>query len=49
VQDLLVDAKVPRDDRDGWPVVAHGDEVVSVPGIADAPGWEGAVLARRGR
>ena len=47
VQDLLVDAKVPRADRDGWPIVARGTEVVSVPGIADAPGWEGAVTARR--
>jgi tRNA(Ile)-lysidine synthase len=48
VQDLLVDAKVPRADRDEWPIVVSGDEVVSVPGIADAPGWEGAVRARRG-
>ena len=49
VQDLLVDAKVPRAERDGWPIVVRGDEVVAVPGIADAPGWEGAVTARRGR
>jgi tRNA(Ile)-lysidine synthase len=48
VQDLLVDAKVPRAERDEWPIVVSGDEVVSVPGIADAPGWEGAVRARRG-
>jgi tRNA(Ile)-lysidine synthetase-like protein len=47
VQDLLVDAKVPRAERDAWPVVVHGDEVVAVPGIADAPGWAGAVTARR--
>jgi tRNA(Ile)-lysidine synthase len=47
VQDLLVDAKVPRAERDEWPIVVSGDEVVSVPGIADAPGWEGAVRARR--
>ncbi len=47
VQDLLVDAKVPRSERDGWPIVVHGDEVVSVPGIAEAPGWEGTVRARR--
>jgi tRNA(Ile)-lysidine synthase len=45
VQDLLVDAKVPRAERDGWPLVVHEGEVVSVPGIADAPGWEGAVRA----
>jgi tRNA(Ile)-lysidine synthase len=47
VQDLLVDAKVPRAERDEWPIVVRGDEVVSVPGIADAPGWEGTVRARR--
>ena len=45
VQDLLVDAKVPRDERDAWPLVVSGDEVVAVPGIAEAPGWEGAVRA----
>ena len=45
VQDLLVDAKVPRDERDEWPLVVSGDEVVCVPGIAEAPGWEGAVRA----
>ncbi len=45
VQDLLVDAKVPRIERDTWPLVVAGDEVVAVPGIAEAPGWEGAVRA----
>jgi len=47
VQDLLVDAKVPRAERDGWPLVVCGDEVVAVPGVAEAPGWEGAVTWRR--
>ena len=47
VQDLLVDAKVPRADRDDWPLVVHGDDVVAVPGVAEAPGWEGAVTWRR--
>ena len=47
VQDLLVDAKVPRADRDAWPVVVHGEEVVAVPGIATAPGWDGVVTTRR--
>ena len=47
VQDLLVDAKVPRAERDAWPLVVHGDEVVAIPGVADAPGWEGAVTWRR--
>ena len=45
VQDLLVDAKVPRAERDSWPLVVPGDEAVAAPGIADAPGWEGAVRA----
>lgn len=47
VQDLLVDAKVPRAQRDAWPVVVLDGAVVAVPGIAEAPGFEGAVLARR--
>jgi tRNA(Ile)-lysidine synthase len=47
VQDLLVDAKVPRAERDAWPLVVAGEEVVAVPGIAEAPGWEGAVTWRR--
>jgi tRNA(Ile)-lysidine synthase len=47
VQDLLVDAKVPKAERDGWPLVVAGDEVVAVPGVAEAPGWEGAVTWKR--
>lgn len=47
VQDLLVDAKVPRAERDAWPLVVAGDEVVAVPGVAEAPGWEGAVTWKR--
>jgi tRNA(Ile)-lysidine synthetase-like protein len=47
VQDLFVDAKVPRAERDDWPLVVSGSEVVAVPGIAEAPGWEGAVTWRR--
>jgi tRNA(Ile)-lysidine synthetase-like protein len=47
VQDLLVDAKVPREQRDDWPLVVHDDDVVCVPGVATAPGWEGAVSASR--
>jgi hypothetical protein len=45
---VLVDAKVPRYERDSWPLVATtGGEVVAVPGLAEAPGWEGAVRASR--
>jgi len=47
VQDLFVDAKVPRSERDAWPLVVRGDEVVAVPGVATAPGWENAVIATR--
>jgi tRNA(Ile)-lysidine synthase len=45
VQDLFVDAKVPKGERDAWPLVVSGDDVVAVPGIAEAPGWEGTVRA----
>lgn len=48
VQDVLVDAKVPRAERDGWPLVATEDgAVVAVAGLAEAPGWEGTVRAVR--
>lgn len=45
IQDVFVDAKVPREERDAWPLVVAGDEVVAVPGIVEAPGWEDAVRA----
>ena len=45
VQDVLVDAKVPRAERDSWPLVVSGDEVVAVLGIVEAPGWEETVRA----
>jgi tRNA(Ile)-lysidine synthase len=48
VQDVFVDAKVPRSEREAWPLVVRGDEVVAVPGIAAAPGYEEAVEAHRG-
>jgi tRNA(Ile)-lysidine synthase len=47
IQDLFVDAKVPRSEREAWPLVVKGDEVVVVPGIAAAPGWEDAVGEER--
>ena len=49
VQDLFVDAKVPTAERGTWPVVVCAGEVVAVPGIAVAPGWDGAVTARKRR
>jgi tRNA(Ile)-lysidine synthase len=45
VQDVFVDAKIPRSDRDGWPLVVKGDEVVAVPGIIDAEGVTAARVA----
>ena len=47
VQDVFVDAKVPRSEREAWPLVVRGDDVVAVAGIATAPGWEDAVTAER--
>jgi tRNA(Ile)-lysidine synthase len=38
VQDLFVDAKVPRSEREAWPLVVRGHEVVAVPGIVEAEG-----------
>jgi tRNA(Ile)-lysidine synthase len=35
LQDVFVDAKVPRAARDTWPVVVRGEEVVAVPGIVE--------------
>ena len=43
LQDVFVDAKVPRSEREAWPLVVRGDEVLAVPGIVEAPG----VTARR--
>ena len=40
IQDVFVDAKVPRSERESWPLVVRGDEVVAVPGIVDSPGVE---------
>jgi tRNA(Ile)-lysidine synthase len=43
IQDVFVDAKVPRSERDAWPLVVRGDDVVAVPGLVEATG----VRARR--
>jgi len=34
LQDIFVDAHVPREERDGWPLVFAGERLVWVPGIA---------------
>jgi tRNA(Ile)-lysidine synthase len=38
IQDVFVDAKIPRSEREAWPLVVKGDEVVAVPGIIEAEG-----------
>jgi tRNA(Ile)-lysidine synthetase-like protein len=38
IQDVFVDAKIPRSARESWPLVVRGDEVVAVPGILEAEG-----------
>jgi tRNA(Ile)-lysidine synthetase-like protein len=38
IQDVFVDAKIPRSEREAWPLVVRGDDVVAVPGIVDLPG-----------
>jgi tRNA(Ile)-lysidine synthase len=40
IQDVFVDAKIPRSDREGWPLVVRGGEVLAVPGIVPAEGVE---------
>jgi tRNA(Ile)-lysidine synthase len=40
IQDVFVDAKIPRSEREAWPLVVRGDEVVAVPGIVEAEGIE---------
>ncbi len=42
VQDVFVDAKVPRSEREAWPLVVRGDEVVAVPGLVAADGVRAA-------
>jgi len=37
VQDVFVDAKVPRRERADWPLVVQAGEVVCVPGIVEDP------------
>ena len=44
IQDVFVDAKVPRSDREGWPLVVRRGEVLAVPGIVEADGVEAVRL-----
>jgi tRNA(Ile)-lysidine synthetase-like protein len=34
LQDIFVDARVPREERDNWPLVFAGDRLAWIPGIA---------------
>ena len=38
IQDVFVDAKIPRSEREAWPLVVRGDDVIAVPGIVEHPG-----------
>ncbi len=38
IQDVFVDAKIPRSARESWPLVVRGDDVVAVPGVVEAEG-----------
>jgi tRNA(Ile)-lysidine synthase len=40
IQDVFVDAKVPRSEREAWPLVVRGDDVLAVPGIVEHPDVE---------
>jgi tRNA(Ile)-lysidine synthase len=44
IQDVFVDAKIPRSEREAWPLVVKGDEVVAVPGIIEAEGVQAVLL-----
>jgi tRNA(Ile)-lysidine synthetase-like protein len=37
IQDVFVDAKIPRSERESWPLVVRGAEVVAVPGVIEHP------------
>ena len=37
IQDVFVDAKIPKSERESWPLVVRGDEVIAVPGIVEHP------------
>jgi tRNA(Ile)-lysidine synthetase-like protein len=40
IQDVFVDAKIPKSEREAWPLVVRGDAVIAVPGLVDHPGVE---------
>jgi tRNA(Ile)-lysidine synthase len=40
IQDVFVDAKIPRSEREAWPLVVRGDDVIAVPGLVEHPDVE---------
>ncbi len=40
LQDIFTDLKVPKTQRDNWPVVECGGEIIWIPGYRIAHGWE---------
>jgi tRNA(Ile)-lysidine synthase len=40
IQDVFVDAKIPRSEREAWPLVVRGDDVIAVPGLVEHPAVE---------
>jgi tRNA(Ile)-lysidine synthetase-like protein len=39
LQDIFVDAKIPRELRDAWPLVVSGNDIVWLPGVRAAAGY----------
>jgi tRNA(Ile)-lysidine synthase len=37
IQDVFVDAKIPQSDREAWPLVVRGNDVIAVPGVVEHP------------
>jgi len=46
IQDVFVDAKIPRSEREAWPLVVRGREVIAVPGIVEAEGVHAVRIER---
>jgi tRNA(Ile)-lysidine synthase len=47
LQDVFVDAKVPREDRPSWPVLEGDGAVIWVPGLARGEGAAVTAATRR--
>lgn len=43
LQDIMVDARVPRALRDPWPIVVSGERIVWIPGVGVAEGSSAAI------